>query len=590
MAELLALVATLAWTGLLAAWLIERRAARDGVAPPPWAPALPLAVAALVALTLGGAPTPEDERALVGFIVVAWTLPLALARAAPLVAGPASSAPATARPALLALAALGLGLALARAPLAVLRGDRNVDEANYAAIAWFARDSGQGLFARPQGFRLHNVLWLVGEPWSPVVPDVVTSLAVGATAALLGLAVLRATDDRRAALLTAPLYALGVLRYEGLTSCGELWANLALAGWLALRVGSPASAGRRALAGACLGLAMLGKEHAAPVLLLEPALTAVEVRLRSLDARAALRGLAAAAAGWWAPVAPYLLGLALHGQLGAFLGLWAHGAEGAGRPFAEGAPAPLDLQLTALVVLGRMLPLILGPVTLLGLVGVRRAVGPGGASVAPFALVALAGLGLACVGLRFFEHYFLFLLPGLAALGALRLVEATDDLARPAQRLRRWASALLVVVVLVAAQREARLLLHHPGFAAGHGPDPQRVPRLERAGRRVAALAPEGTPIFVWGWRPELYLTARRAPASRFTSNDLLMVPSQRWLSDLDARPPSVVVLCGEEGLAPEDADPFALGRHPALRAWLDARGYHPVEEVEGYLLLARGR
>lgn len=240
-----------------------------------------------------------------------------------------------------------------------------------------------------------------------------------------------------------------------------------------------------------------------------------------------------------------------------------------------------------------MLPLILGPVTLLGLVGVRRAVGPGGASVAPFALVALAGLGLACVGLRFFEHYFLFLLPGLAALGALRLVEATDDLARPAQRLRRWASALLVVVVLVAAQREARLLLHHlPGFAAGHGPDPQRVPRLERAGRRVpAALAPEGTPIFVPGWRPELYLTARRAPASRFTSNDLLMVPSQRWLSDLDARPPSVVVLCGEEGLAPEDADPFALGkRYPALRAWLDARGYHPVEEVEGVLLLARGR
>jgi hypothetical protein len=585
MAELLALVAALAWTGLLAAALVERRAARDGVAPPPWAPAVPLGVAALVALTLGAAPTPDDDRALVGFIVVAWTLPLALARAAPLVAGPASPG-TSARPALAALAALGVGLALARAPLAVLRADRNVDEANYAAIAWFARDSGQGLFARPQGFRLHNALWLVGEPWSPVVPDVVTSLAVGATAALLGLAVLRATGDRRAALLTAPLYALGVLRFEGLTSSGELWANLALAGWLALRVGSPASAGRRALAGACLGLAMLAKEHAAPVLLLEPALTAVELRLRSLDARAALRGLAAAAAGWWGPVAPYLLGLALHGELGAHLDLWVHGAAGAGKPFEEGAPATLDLQFTALVVLGRTLPLVLSPVTLLGLVGLRRAVAPGGASLGPFALVALAGLGLACVGLRFFEHYFQFLLPGLAALGALRLVEAKDDLARPG--LRRWASALLLLVVLVAAQREARLLLQHPGFAAGHGPDPRRVPRLERVGRRVAALAPEGTPIFVWGWRPELYLTARRAPASRCTSNDLLMVPARRWLSDLEARPPSVVVVCGLEGLAPEDEDPFALERHPELRAWLVARGYREVEQVEGYVLLTR--
>lgn len=585
MAELLAFVAALAWTGLLAAWLLERRAARDGVAPPSWAPALPLAVAALVALTLGAA-TPDDDRSLIPFIVVAWTLPLALARAAPRVAGTAPS-PAAARPTLVALAAVGLGLALARSPLTLLRGDRNVDEANYAAIAWFARDSGEGLFARPQGFRLHNALWLLGEPWSHVAAEVATSLAVGATAALLGLAVLRATGDRRAALLTAPLYALGVLRFEGLTSSAELWANLALAGWVALRVGPPASAGRRALAGACLGLALLAKEHAAPVLLLEPALTAVEVGLRSLDARAALRGLAAAAAGWWAPVAPYLLGLTLHGELGAHVDLWVHGAAGAGRPFEEGAAAaPLDAQLAALVVLGRTLPLVLSPVTLLGLVGLRRALAPGGAPLAPFALVALAGFGLTCVGLRFFEHYFQFLLPGLAALGALRLVEAGDDLARPG--LRRWASGLLVVVVLVAAQREVRLLLQHPGFAAGHGADAGRVPRLERVGRRVAALAPEGTPIFVWGWRPELYLTARRAPSSRFTSNDLLAVSPERWLADLAARPPSIVVVCGQEGLAPEDEDPFALARHPELRGWLVAGGYRPVDQVEGYVLLGR--
>lgn len=587
MVELLACLAALAWGGLLAAALVERGATREGHAPPPWAPALPLAVAALVALTLAVVPEAEDERTLAVFLVVAWTLPVALARAAPWrLDAPAPAAVAPSRGTLLALAAVALGLALVRAPLAVLRADRNVDEANYAAIAWFARDSGLGLYDRPQGFRLHNALWLLGEPGSPVVADVVTSLAVGATAFLLGLALLRATGARRAALLAAALYPLGLLRFEGLTSSAELWVNLAVAGWLVLRTGAPAaSLRRRALAGACLGLAVLAKEHAAPLLLLEPALTALEVRLGTIAARPALRGLAAAAAGWWAPVLPHVLGLALHGQLGAHVGLWVAGTSGAGRPFEERAPA-LGPFLTALVVLGRTLPLMLSPVTLLGLVGLRRVTAPGGAALAPFALSALAGVGLLCIGLRFFEHYFQFVLPGLAVLGALRLVEATDDLQRPG--LRRWASALLLLVVLAATHREVRLLLDHPGFAAGHGADPQRVPRLERVGERVQALAPEGAPIFVWGWRPELYLTARRPPSSRFTSNDLLMVRPALWLPDLDARPPAVVVLCGREGLVPEGDEPFALQRHPELRAWLDAHGYRRVAEVEGYVLLAR--
>ena len=93
--------------------------------------------------------------------------------------------------------------------------------------------------------------------------------------------------------------------------------------------------------------------------------------------------------------------------------------------------------------------------------------------------------------------------------------------------------------------------------------------------------------MFVWGWRPELYLAAGRHPASRHVCG--LTATKAEALEDLRRERPPVVVLAGERGLCwQEDYDPYALEHHPDLVAWLRAEGYAIAGEVEGFVILCR--
>jgi hypothetical protein len=498
-----------------------------------------------------------------------------------------------------ALAVVGLGLlaAAVRAPFAVGRELRNVDESQYAALAAFLAATGESMFSMfSRASWAPHRLGTLDAPFA--APDVAASLAVGATGALLGLLVLRASKAPLAALLAPPCYALGLLKFEGLTSNSEVWVNLALAAWACARLAAPLdgddrrAALRRAAAGACLGVAGLMKEQALPLLALVPLLEALDAR-RVGARRAALRaaqGLAGAAL----PVALWALGLLLHGSLTFYLRhLLLTGAD-AGEP-VQGAGDD-SLLLAPLLLLGGLAQLWQGPVGLLGLTAVGRHLFDGARAEEParraevgLTLLALATMACVSIGLRFFQHYYMLALVALAPLAALQLSRLLGDLRRGPRGPRAFALVTLALTALLAAG-EARLLSAVPGFAAGHGLDAaEERARLERAGRRVAELVPPGRPILVWGWRPELYQAAGRAPSSRYLAGEpLVKLYEERLFADLERWPPAAVVIAVDQGPTAnvEGGDPFALARHPRLVAWLAARGFEPREEVAGYRLL----
>lgn len=497
-----------------------------------------------------------------------------------------------------AVVALGLVVALVRAPLAAGRELRNVDESQYAALAAFLDATGESMFSM-----FSRASWAahrLGSLEAPfVVPDVVASLVVGATGALLGLVVLRGCRDPLAALLTAPFYALGLLRFEGLTSNSEVWVNLALAAWALARLTAPLQGdGRRAVAwraaaGACLGVAVLMKEQALPLLALAPALEALDARRdgwRRAAGRAA-QGLVGAAL----PLGLWAVGLLLHGSFVLFVRHLVGTGVDAGEPLQGAGEDPLVL--APLLLLGGLAQLWWqGAVGLLGLTTVARHVLDAARAEAPerraeVGLVVLALATMACVsiGLRFFQHYYMLAIVALAPLAALQLSRLLGDVRRGAPGARAFAIGAIGLAALLASA-EAALVSAVPGFAAGHGQDAaEERARIERAGRRIAALVPAGRPILVWGWRPEVYLAAGRPPSTRYLAGEPLLPPyHERLLADLERWPPAALVLVVRAGTAAnaEGGDPFALEKNPHLAGWAEARGFEPRDEVDGYRLL----
>lgn len=517
-----------------------------------------------------------------------------------------------------ALAGLTLALVALRATLALLRPGRNVDEFQYAAQAAWARLSGESLFELPWGFRGHAGLYLLGGEDPFALVDVLTSLAAGATAFLLGLALLRAGRGVAAALLTAACYGLGALNYEGLTSNAEAWANLALAGWVVLRLGvapaGPEGGWRRPLlAGACLGAAFVMKEQAALFVLAEAFVGALELGQDRAPGRLArqARRSGAAALGCLAVLGAWFLGYLLHGRLDDYLGFLLSWGADAGAPGGGPVPAgagageeggegelPLGLRLLA-----GLLPLLGSPVGWLGLahlgrlvVEVRRLGTPARRLEAGLAGLAVCGLVAASLGLRWFGHYFLLTLPGLAPLAALLAVEGVHTLRdglRPATRRPRsgpllGATGLLLAGALVFTVLQTGRLLNNPSFAQGYSLDPGGPrERVQGVGLALDRLLPPREPILVWGWRPEVYAAARRPPASSSvggTRPDLARV-----LEEVARTRPAAVVIPGEHGLGGREDDPFALERHPPLLEWLVREGYlaHGVR-AHGYTILFR--
>jgi hypothetical protein len=130
-------------------------------------------------------------------------------------------------------------------------------------------------------------------------------------------------------------------------------------------------------------------------------------------------------------------------------------------------------------------------------------------------VLALAG---ACAGMRFFPRYYFLLLPPL-------LIMAARGFALIGRR-AVWAAALLVIPLVRFA----------PDYSRALNPSAWRDIAMDRDSRSAAAiarsLARPGDTLFVWGYRPELYVyTGLPAATIYLDSQPLTGVPADRHLT-----------------------------------------------------------
>ncbi|MGC8793662.1 MAG: hypothetical protein ACP5U2_09765 [Bryobacteraceae bacterium] len=190
--------------------------------------------------------------------------------------------------------------------------------------------------------------------------------------------------------------------------------------------------------------------------------------------------------------------------------------------------------------------------------------------MALWSALALAGV---CPGLRFFpRYYFLPLLPVTVA--------AARGLARSGKAVVALAAAALLIPVARFGPRYALLA---SDLIAGreHG---WRDLALDADSRQAAAWlrarARAGDTLFVWGYRPELYVYTRLPAASRFLeSQPLTGVFADRHLFDTRASDPQLAAQSRRElvrarprwivdGLSPINPA-LAMENWPELREWL---------------------
>jgi hypothetical protein len=142
-----------------------------------------------------------------------------------------------------------------------------------------------------------------------------------------------------------------------------------------------------------------------------------------------------------------------------------------------------------------------------------------------WAAICYAGVVL---GWRFFPRYFLLLLPALTIAAARGLT------------LLRGRVAIAVAVVAMAVP----LVRFAPRYVSLANWNDLALDRDSRAASRIAiADAPTGGSLYVWGYRPEMYVYTGLRPATRFLDSQAMTgVPADRHLTQSD-----VVLTAGTE-------------------------------------------
>jgi hypothetical protein len=217
----------------------------------------------------------------------------------------------------------------------------------------------------------------------------------------------------------------------------------------------------------------------------------------------------------------------------------------------------------------------------------------------PVSVLALLWLSTSALALsaggRFFGHYFHLILPPLCLLAAPGLLAWWSK-----GRAFRVALALLCALpplVFFALASFAR-----PVAAALDESEPDYAD----VAARIAALAPAGERVFVWGNSPQLYVLAQRPMGSRFSFCNYMTgespgTPTEtgRWdadanqlpaawdmlFADLEARRPTLFVDAAAAGW--DGYDKFPVARYPRLSAYLEQH-YHPVETRQGVVIYRR--
>jgi hypothetical protein len=196
-------------------------------------------------------------------------------------------------------------------------------------------------------------------------------------------------------------------------------------------------------------------------------------------------------------------------------------------------------------------------------------------------LIAMAGV---CAGLRFFPRYYFLVLAPVALMAARGWV-----LSGPKLR--------IAVLVLLAIP----MVRFGPSYARAIGDSTWRDSAMDRDSRAAAQLvrqrAHPGDTLFVWGYRPELYVyTGLGAATIYLDSQPLSGVPADRHLTSstpvettqaakrraaLALSTPTFVV----DGLGPYNPR-LAIGRYADLAGWL--AHYREVARTGGATILQR--
>jgi 4-amino-4-deoxy-L-arabinose transferase-like glycosyltransferase len=134
----------------------------------------------------------------------------------------------------------------------------------------------------------------------------------------------------------------------------------------------------------------------------------------------------------------------------------------------------------------------------------RRARALDGGTNTDLWLWVVSGVGSVAVGLRFFGHYYIQLVPPVVLLTAGALSHAS----RRAVRSTVAAAAALAVLFSAAGY-----------FLHPFGPEPN----YESVSRYLATTAHPNDPIFVWGNVPEIYWASGKLPATKFLTTSFMI-------------------------------------------------------------------
>jgi len=134
------------------------------------------------------------------------------------------------------------------------------------------------------------------------------------------------------------------------------------------------------------------------------------------------------------------------------------------------------------------------------------------------------------LGSRFAPHYFLQLLPSLVIAGSRGIVLAFREFRRPAA----ISLGILLFVPLVRfGPRYASLALDNVRGVDPQWSDVAMDLDSQQAARELNALKKPADTLFVWGYRPDLYVYTRLTPPGRFwDSQPLTGVPADRHLNE----------------------------------------------------------
>jgi 4-amino-4-deoxy-L-arabinose transferase-like glycosyltransferase len=188
------------------------------------------------------------------------------------------------------------------------------------------------------------------------------------------------------------------------------------------------------------------------------------------------------------------------------------------------------------------------------------------------------------IGLRFFGHYYLQLIPPLVLLAAIAL-------SRASQRAVKITVALALVTGLMFSAAGY--------FLKPFGPEPQ----YQSVSRYLATHAGGNDRVLVWGNVPEIYWASGTRPATRFIATNSLLAANEpgrsgatprsaidprvwKWFfRDLEAHPPRYIVDTAPAQVRSADRSP--ISEFPRLQRYVYDH-YSLIRTIDGFHLYQR--